>query len=245
MGMRRIIALTLFLFINYTAIALAEESVSVDNLNIQEYKGRCGVWMTAESQAKLNFFINKFSISMKDIQDVNGTTITWGETIFVPYSEKYLGELEARGIKRESVVSQKSDFIWPITNVQNISSTFGQRGGRFHTGADMPATKGTPVVAVMDGRVISTRYDGGFGNTVCIEHRDGFITRYAHNSMIFVKAGDYVKKGQVVALVGSTGNSTGNHLHFEIRYNDIPLNPLDFLPYKENLAESHAIRNWK
>ena len=245
MGMRRILAATLFLFINFTAIVFAEDAVRVDNLSIQEYKGRCGIWMAVESQAKLNFYLNKFYITMKDVQDINGSTITWGEAIFVPYSEKYVSELEAQGIKRETVTSQKSDFIWPLSNVANISSTFGQRNGRFHTGADMPATKGTPIVAVMDGRVISTRYDGGFGNTVCIEHRDGFLTRYAHNSQIFVKTGDCVKKGQVIALIGSTGNSTGNHLHFEIRYNDVPLNPLDFLPYKENLAESHAIRNWK
>jgi murein DD-endopeptidase MepM/ murein hydrolase activator NlpD len=243
--MRRIVALTLLLFISYIGIAFAEDSIPVDNLTIQEYNGHCGIWATVESQAKLNFYINKFSITMKDVQDINGTTITWGANIFIPYSDKYLKELEDQGIKRETVASQKSDFIWPLANVENISSTFGQRGGRFHTGADMPATKGTPIVAVMDGRVISTRYDGGFGNTVCIEHRDGFLTRYAHNSAIFVKPGDYVKKGQVIALVGSTGNSTGNHLHFEIRYNDIPLNPMDFLPYKENLAESHAIRNWK
>jgi murein DD-endopeptidase MepM/ murein hydrolase activator NlpD len=243
--MRRIIALTLFLFINYIGIVHAEEAVPVDNMTIQEYNGHCGIWTTVESQAKLNFFINKFSITMKDVQDINGTTITWGANIFVPYSEKYLKELEDQGVKRETVATQKSDFIWPITNVSNISSTFGQRGGRFHTGADMPATKGTPIVAVMDGRVITTSYDSGLGNNVCIEHRDGFLTRYAHTSVILIKPGDYVKKGQIIALVGSTGNSTGNHLHFEIRYNDIPLNPLDFLPYKENLTEPHAIRNWK
>ncbi len=100
------------------------------------------------------------------------------------------------------------------------------------------------IVAVMDGRVLSTRYDGGFGRTICMEHRDNFFTRYAHCDVILVKDGDFIRKGQLIGLVGSTGTSTGNHLHFEIRYNDIPLNPLDFLPYKENLRHMHKFRNW-
>jgi murein DD-endopeptidase MepM/ murein hydrolase activator NlpD len=203
------------------------------------------VWTTAESQAMLNYYIGKFYITVKDVQEINGTSITWGEYIFIPYSEKYIQELETQGIKRDSLVSQKSDFIWPLSNVSSISSTFGQRNGRFHTGTDMPATKGTPIVAVMDGRIITTCYDSGLGYNIYLEHRDNFFTRYAHCSKFLVKSGDYVKKGQIIGLVGSSGVSTGNHLHFEIRYNDIPLNPLDFLPYKQNLVQTHMLRNWK
>ncbi|OHD65632.1 MAG: hypothetical protein A2176_13385 [Spirochaetes bacterium RBG_13_51_14] len=242
--MRKIIGLTLLLLF-CEGISYADDVIHVDNQYFQKYRGRIGVWAIVDSQMKLSYYSNKFYITIKEVQEINGTAISWGDYIFVPYSEKYIQELEAQGIKMETLESKKSDFIWPLSRVDNISSSFGQRGGGFHTGADMPATRGTPVVAVMDGRVISTRYEGGFGKTICIEHRDNFFSRYAHNSVIFVKAGDFVMKGQVIGLVGSTGNSTGNHLHFEIRYNDIPLNPLDFLPYKENLIQSHAIRNWK
>ena len=228
-----------------TGYSRAEGIIHLDNRHIQEYNGRLGIWMLVENQPRLNQALERFSVTMEDVQKVNGSSFSPGSYLFIPYSEQYLQELEARGIKRDTVQSAKSDFIWPIFDVQSISSTFGQRGRRFHTGADMPATRGTPIVAVMDGRVLSARYEGGFGNTICIEHRDGFQTRYAHNAAHFVKPGDYVKKGQIIATVGSTGNSTGNHLHFEIRYNDIPLNPLDFLPYREEVMRSHMLRNWK
>jgi murein DD-endopeptidase MepM/ murein hydrolase activator NlpD len=242
--MRSIIGAIISLFLICGA-SFAEEAVQADNQYVQEYKGRIGVWTKVESPARLNYFTGKFYITVKDVQDINGSSITWGEYIFIPYSDKYIKELEAQGIKQENLVSQKSDFIWPLLNVSSISSTFGQRHGRLHTGTDMPATQGTPIVAVMDGRVLMTCYDSGLGYNIFLEHRDNFFTRYAHCSKFLVKNGDYVKKGQVVGLVGSSGVSTGNHLHFEIRYNEIPLNPLDFLPYKQNLVRMHMLRNWK
>ncbi len=226
-----------------TIRVFAGELVPVDDLNFQEYKGRLGIWAHVESQAKLNYLIRKFHVTLKDVQEANGK-FKYRAYLFVPYSEDYIKELESQGIQREKVNTKKSDFIWPLSHVSNISSTFGQRGSRFHTGTDMPATRGTPIVAVMDGRVLSTRYEGGFGRTICMEHRDNFFTRYAHCSEILVKEGDFIRKGQVIGLVGSTGTSTGNHLHFEIRYSDIPLNPLDFLPFKENLRPIHKFRNW-
>lgn len=244
--MSRLINGVLFLFLFNAVILSAEELVQLDNLNIQEYKGRSGIWTTLESQAKLNYYLNKFYITAAEVQDINGP-VRYGtrQYYFMPYSDKYVQELEAQGVKREALTSRKSDFIWPLSKVDNISSTFGPRGSRFHTGADMPATRGTPIITVMDGRVLATGYDSGLGWNIFIEHRDGFYTRYAHCHAILIKPGDFVKKGQVVAIVGSTGHSTGNHLHFEIRYNDIPLNPLDFLPTKENLVRPHSMRNWK
>ncbi|MCL2025750.1 MAG: M23 family metallopeptidase, partial [Leptospirales bacterium] len=82
----------------------------------------------------------------------------------------------------------------------------------------------------------SCSYNGGHGNTILVAHKNNFYTRYSHNSENLVKPGDEVKKGQIIALAGSTGNSTGPHLHFEIRFNDIPLNPLDFLPTDEDIV---------
>ncbi|MBN2158867.1 MAG: M23 family metallopeptidase [Spirochaetes bacterium] len=244
--MSRIISGVLLLFL-FNAVALsAEEVIQLDSLDIQEYKGRSGIWTTIESQAKLNYYLKKFYITAGDVQEINGTVkYRTGKYFFIPYSEKYLLEIESQGIKRDTITSRKNDFIWPLSEVIRISSAFGQRGSRFHTGADMPATRGTPIIAVMDGRVLLTGFDRGNGWNVILEHRDSFYTRYAHCYKIFIKPGDYVKKGQVIALVGSTGHSTGNHLHFEIRYNDIPLNPLDFLPAKENIVRPHSMRNWK
>ncbi len=241
--MRRLTGILFFIFLS-SVLVYADEQIQVDNQNFQEYKGRVGVWMMVVSPAHLNYYIHKFYITRKEVEDANGR-IRYREYLFIPYSEKYTRELEAEGIHRQTVTTRTNDFIWPLANVKNISSAFGRRGARFHTGTDMPAVQGTPIIAVMDGRVVSTRFEGGFGWTICMEHRDNFFTRYAHCFKILIKEGDYVKKGQVIGLVGNTGTSTGNHLHFEIRYNDIPLNPLDFLPYKEDLAVRHSVRNWK
>ncbi|MBN1495283.1 MAG: M23 family metallopeptidase [Spirochaetes bacterium] len=242
--MRSILGTAIFIFI-LCGPSFAEEIVQVDNQYVQEYKGRLGAWTEVKSQAQLNSLVGKFGTTIQEVREMNGSQLAFGSFLFMPFSDKYLQELEAQGVKRDSVVSRKNDFIWPISRVDNISSAFGMRHGRLHTGTDMPAVRGTPIIAVMDGRVVATGNDAGLGKNILLEHRDNFFTRYAHCYRWLVKTGDYVKKGQIIGLVGSTGRSTGCHLHFEIRYNDIPLNPLDFLPYKQNLSQPHMIRNWK
>ena len=80
---------------------------------------------------------------------------------------------------------------------------------------------------------------------VDIQHRNGLITRYGHQTAVLVKKGEFVKKGQIIGLVGSTGRSTGNHVHFEILCNTIPLDPLDFLPDSSKIQIVHQLKNWK
>ena len=87
----------------------------------------------------------------------------------------------------------------------------------FHTGIDLGAASGSDIMAMKSGKVVSAKYSGGYGKVVIIEHSDGIRTLYAHCSKLLVKAGDKVKRGEVIALVGSTGNSTGPHLHLEFR----------------------------
>ena len=109
-----------------------------------------------------------------------------------------------------------SAFIWPTQGT--ISSGYGWRWGKIHQGIDIAAPVGTPVWAAATGIVEFAGWDdSGYGNMLDIRHRDGSITRYAHLNVLFVKQGDTVTQSQVVAAVGSTGNSTGPHLHFEIR----------------------------
>lgn len=113
-------------------------------------------------------------------------------------------------------------FKWPVPGWSSISSDYGPRicpfhGREFHTGIDIPASKGTKVVAAASGKVVSARYQGSYGNAVLLSHGGGLYTLYAHNSKLTVSAGQYVSKGQQIAKVGSTGSSTGNHLHFEVR----------------------------
>ncbi|MGI6611678.1 MAG: peptidoglycan DD-metalloendopeptidase family protein [Limnochordia bacterium] len=121
----------------------------------------------------------------------------------------------------------ESGFAWPVTG--RLTSPYGKRWGRMHEGIDLGVPTGTPVRAAADGIVKSAGWSGGYGQLLVIDHGSGWETYYAHNSELRVAKGDAVRKGQVVARSGNTGRTTGPHLHFEIRRDNKPLDPLRFL----------------
>ncbi len=127
-------------------------------------------------------------------------------------------------------------FMWPVpSNYTTISSGYVQRNNpisgkaEYHSGYDIPAPAGTPVYAAADGVVITSGWVNGYGNTVMISHGSGLVTLYGHNSSLNVSVGDTVSQGDVIAGVGSTGNSTGNHCHFEVRLNGKHTSPAPYL----------------
>ena len=119
-------------------------------------------------------------------------------------------------------------YIKPLAG-GHFTSGFGRRWGRMHKGVDWGCPTGTTVYASSAGTVVSAGYNNGYGNNVVISHPDGRMTRYAHNSKLLVKAGQWVEQGQSIALSGSTGRSTGPHVHFEIYINGVAVNPLNYI----------------
>lgn len=125
-------------------------------------------------------------------------------------------------------------YIWPTPSCKYVTSGYGNRTislygyERFHAGIDIGAGMGSAIVAADGGTVIVSSYDGGYGNYIMINHGDGRVTLYGHMSSRAVSAGSAVTKGQVIGYVGSTGNSTGPHLHFEVRVNGGTVNPLQY-----------------
>ncbi len=117
---------------------------------------------------------------------------------------------------------------WPARGV--MTSGFGWRRSHHHNGIDISAPRGAPIAAAMAGRVIFTGWYSGYGLAVIIDHGDGLITIYGHASKILVQTGSEVAVGETIALVGCTGNCTGPHLHFEVRVDGQPYNPLPYLP---------------
>lgn len=125
----------------------------------------------------------------------------------------------------------EADEAFPITEGSRVSSRYGFRkdpftGARaFHRGIDIAAPEGTPIHPIRSGRVVFSGRLGGFGNMVMVDHGEGFLTRYAHNSVNFVREDDFVGPDTVIGLVGSTGRSTGPHLHFEVMRNGENIDP--------------------
>lgn len=138
-------------------------------------------------------------------------------------------------------IAESMPLATPVKTEYRQTSGFGTRvdpfHGRlaFHSGMDMAAPYGAEIHAATDGRVTFTGWKGAYGYTVDLEHGFGFSSRYGHLSKILVKDGQQVKKGQVIAIQGSTGRSTGMHLHYEVRYNDKPINPKNFLKAGQNV----------
>lgn len=133
-----------------------------------------------------------------------------------------------------NAISSTTPSIWPVTGT--ITSSFGYRGNPigggtgFHEGIDIAVDYGTPVRATAAGTVSMAGWGDGYGNLVEIDHGNGFVTRYGHNSMVLVVQGQTVKAGDIISLAGSTGRSTGPHVHYEVRVNGTPTDPMLFLP---------------
>jgi murein DD-endopeptidase MepM/ murein hydrolase activator NlpD len=118
-------------------------------------------------------------------------------------------------------------LVWPVSGP--VTSGFGPRWGRMHEGIDIAVPEGTPVVAAAAGVVIHAGWLGGYGNLVVVDHGGGLSTAYAHNSSFAVSVGDSVSQGEVIAYSGNTGNSSGPHVHFEVRVNGSAVDPLGYL----------------
>ncbi|NLW21700.1 MAG: peptidoglycan DD-metalloendopeptidase family protein [Tissierellia bacterium] len=150
---------------------------------------------------------------------------------------KLAKEIESEIVRRQRVSSPYTGGVmsWPVPGYSRISSYYGYRihpilnRKKLHTGIDIPAPTGTNVIAAADGTVIYSGTLGGYGKTIMIDHGGGIVTLYGHNSSLTVSEGTQVKRGDVVAKIGSTGLSTGPHLHFEVRKNGAYVDPMPYL----------------
>ena len=179
-----------------------------------------------------------YGADMDEVVRVNGikdkAKIAVGQHIFMPLAKKvlpvdiYVEDVTAQ--ERTTVVPvDKGRFIWPVVGI--VTDKFGKTEKRKHDGIDIAALPGAPVMAADGGKVVySDNTMKGYGNLIIIEHPDHCFTVYGHNEENLVKEEVSVKRGDIIARVGLTGNATGPHLHFEVRKGSIPLDPLHFLP---------------
>ncbi|NDI87430.1 M23 family metallopeptidase [Undibacterium crateris] len=200
--------------------------VKPEEFNFKEAPGRGGPEILKSPSAELD---------MKELQAALDTLAT-----DIEHRSDYMNVVETK-LMAFKIQSKLLPTIQPV-NVAYNASGFGWRmdpfTGRsaFHEGIDFSAPTGTPIMAAAGGVVIAAEYHPQFGNMLEIDHGGELITRYAHTSKIYVKLGDIVKRGQHVADIGSTGRSTGAHLHFEVRVKDVPQNPHKFLSAGANQA---------
>lgn len=202
--------------ISYEAIICG----SKDILNEEEISNRIIEYNDKNEESLVSFTIKK-EVDLKAIpENLNNSNKVAFSTLGNGSTELY------------KEVFLHNSLNTPIRGV--LTSTFGeQRNGYNHKGIDLAANSGTPIEAALDGTVYFSGVASGYGNVVMIDHGNNTETVYAHCSTLKVSAGEKVTKGQIIAEVGSTGDSTGPHLHFEIRVKGTPVDPLQFNESKE------------
>ena len=159
----------------------------------------------------------------RDLEHLSGRLVT---------QEQGLSELVSFLEDRRSLLAATPSLLptrgWVTSGYQKRSDPF-TRHQVWHRGLDISTAAGTPVVAPADGVVTAAGREADFGNVLALDHGYGFATRYAHNSRVLVRPGQRVRRGEVVALVGNSGKSTGPHLHYEVLRNGVPVNPQDYI----------------
>lgn len=197
-----------------------------------------GAWHIVAQGESSASIARQAGIPLEDFLEINGLrkneALEPGRPVFVlapgPGKPTTPEAGPAAGATPSPATSSNAPLRWPVTGPR-LSSPFGKRWGKDHDGIDMAAPIGTPVHAAAAGAVI---YSGdqvrGYGNMIVLQHSDGLVTVYAHNSVLLVHTGDNVAVGQEIARVGDTGRSTAPHLHFEVRRGEQPQDPMQFLP---------------
>ena len=201
-----------------------ENNISGKNLKIgQELRilPVTGLTHTIKKGETFGKIARNYGVEIKDItifNDLDAKSLKIGTKIIVPNGVKKRVVSRTRSSVKTTYSSrapQSGYYIRPT--IGRVSSWFGPRSRGYHYGLDIAAPTGTPIVAAASGKVIRTSCGTGYGICTILEHPNGTKTLYAHTSRLFVKTGDNVKQGQKIASVGSTGRSTGPHLHFEIQ----------------------------
>jgi len=245
------ILLPLFILANLSAFSgkmNSKKEVRIDNEFVQTYRDRSGKWLIInEIRQSTDKFLKEIGADENEVKYLNDIRLTdslpKSQPLFFPFGDDYLKSLMSAGKGRDIVHSDFREFIWPVSSkIFGITSKLGKRWNIFHNGVDIACSKGSVVVAAADGTVILSRNNSGnYGNVIAIQHDvNNLQSMYAHNSILFIKEGEKVKKGQIIALSGSTGHSTGPHLHFEVKYQNVVLNPEHYLPILPKEAEARV-----
>ena len=230
--------------------AMSEEIVKniyelkVEQKNISDQISQINSMIESKkSQSKETVDVEVISLSfVEDNENVSGDLIAEDaikseieglESLKISLSEK-VKNLELEESQLKSDIGDNFNYgCWPVEGFYDISSPYGYRvhprskEKKFHKGIDIPADYRKDIVSTDYGVVTFSGQQNGYGNVVIVTHFDGKVSKYAHNSENLVKEGDLVQKGQTIAKIGSTGNSTGNHVHFEVLLNDELQNPID------------------
>lgn len=197
-----------------------------------------GRWYTVQAGDTVDALSRKFGVPQDDIVELNGLLdpdrLEVGQRLFLYGVEEVVRRLPRKSVSKEDRPSATAEapppLAWPMQKGV-LSSGYGERWGRPHRGIDIAADEGTPVYAAAAGEVVfADASKGGYGNLVILKHKGGWMTVYGHNSRILVDEGDRVGQGAPIAEVGSTGRSTGPHLHFEVRRDAEAVDPLIHLP---------------
>jgi len=176
-----------------------------------------------------NQLVNERSGERSTLAKVRESKKAWLDDIAaLEAGSAYISSTLSSSGSHSGATPSAAGLIWPVQGT--ITSPFGMRWGRMHEGLDIGAPEGTPIWAAAAGTVIYAGWEGGYGNLTVIDHGNGLATAYGHQSLLLVSTGQVVAQGQHIGNVGSTGHSTGPHLHFEVRVNGTPVDPLTYLP---------------
>ncbi len=204
-------------------------------------ESRKGTWHTLQAGETLELLSRRYSVPISDIKQSNDIydpeDLAPGNRLFIPTPALIRPDpLPANNKPKPKAKSTPTNrqgtakFEWPSQGT--ISSGFGIRHGKMHEGIDITKDKGRDIRAAGSGIVEFAGYRKGYGRTVIINHGGNYKTLYAHNQKLYVKKGMRVKTGVLISQMGSSGKSSGIHLHFEVRYKGKPQNPLRFLPVR-------------
>jgi murein DD-endopeptidase MepM/ murein hydrolase activator NlpD len=226
------------------SVATISASNNITNINLifpgqkLVFPAVTGLLYTVAEGDELGAIAEKYQVDEETIWFANALdsdTLVPGNKIVLPGAKiiqsSPVKRTTSRGVATSAVnlaTISMPGFIWPLQG--NISSSFGMRGRSFHGGIDITSKAGKSIAAAAPGIVIASGWRGSYGYMVEIEHCSGVTSLYAHASKLLVKKGDTVEQGQTIARVGSTGYSTGPHLHFEIVVNGSQVNPRPLLP---------------